>query len=127
MAKETEPSQSWTAEQMTKRIANLSPWGSMRHATKHVSATITHARKLSEAEDLQDRLRIHAEHVKMHIDLFNARAKELGDAAAVAGNLIGAVVSQLHWHKHLSDMARNSPTHKETGGEGRKRNWRPVP
>jgi hypothetical protein len=116
-----------TAEHLTKRMANLSPWGSMHHATKHVAAALTHVQKLSQATDLQDRLRIHAEHVKTHVDLFNERAKELSDAVAVASNLIGGVVSHLHWHKHLGDMARNSPTYeqtgKETGGKGRKRNW----
>jgi hypothetical protein len=129
MAKQTGPSQpktgmtEQTAGQVTKRIANLSPWGSMHHATKHVAAAFRHAQSLSQATDLHDRLRIHAEHVKTHIDLFNERAKELSDAVAVASNFIGTVVSQVHWHKHLSDMARNSPTYKETGGKGRKRNW----
>jgi hypothetical protein len=130
VAEETEPS-SAQAKQTDKRIvhrmANLSPWGSMHHATKHVNAAVTFAQKLSQARDLQDRARIHAEHMKTHIDLFNERARELSDAMAAAGNLVGAVVSHLHWHTRLNEMARNSPTYKQTGEEGQKRTWSPEP
>jgi hypothetical protein len=90
----------------------------MHHATKHVAAALTFTQKLSQATDLDDRMRIHAEHAQTHIDLFNERAKELGDAMAVAGNFVGAIVSQLRLHAHLGEMARKSSAHKAADREG---------
>jgi len=115
------------AEQMLKRVAKLTPWGIMHHAQRHVAAAFTFAQKLSQADDLQDRMRIHSEHAKMHFDLFNERAKELSDAMAVASNLVGAVVSQLHVHKQQSDMERKSATRKASGGEGQTPSSNPGP
>lgn len=108
MAKETERF-TWTR------------WG-MSHATKHASAVSTYAQKLSQAADLHDRVKAHAEFVQMHIDMCNERAKVLSDTVAAVGNVMGAFVSILHRRKLLDDMVRNSPTHGETGGEERKRN-----
>ena len=130
MAKETGPSQhraeaaNRTAEQMMKGAVNLTPWGSMHRATKHVAAALTFAQKLSQATDLNDRMRIHAEHAQMHLDLFNERAKELGDAMAVASNLVGAVASQMRLHKQLGETARKSSEHKPAEGEGHARGSR---
>lgn len=124
MAKETGPSQpragtaERTAEQMMKGAASLTPWGIMHHATKHFTAALTFTQKLGQATDLQDRMRIHAEHAQMHIDLFNERAKQLGDAMAVASNLVNAVASQLRLHKQLGETARRSSAHKPPEGEG---------
>jgi hypothetical protein len=115
------------AEQMLKQVANLTPWGIMQHARRHIAAAFTFTQKLSQAADLQDRVRIHAEHAKMHIDLFNELAKELSDAMAVASNLVGAVVSQLHVHKHQSDMERKSATRKSSGGAGQTPSSNPGP
>jgi hypothetical protein len=103
MAKETEPF-TWTG------------WG-MRHATKHAHAASTYAQKLSQAADLHDRVKAHAEFVQMHIDMCNERAKVLSDAVAAAGNFMGAFVSILHRRKLLDDMVRNSTTSKEAAGE----------
>jgi hypothetical protein len=103
------------AEQMLKRVLSLTPWGIMHHATKHVAAAVTFTHKLSQAADLQDRMKIHAEHAKMHVDLMNDRAKELSDTMAVAGNIIGAIVQQLHVYKNLTDMARKASTQQPTG------------
>lgn len=103
---------------MMKGAANLTPWGIMHHATKHVAAALTFTQKLSQATDLHDRMRIHAEHAQMHIDLFNERAKHLGEAMAVASNLVGAVASQMRLHQQLGGTARKSSAHKPTEGEG---------
>jgi hypothetical protein len=125
MAKETGPSEhrtrtaDQTAEQMMKGVANLTPWGIMHHATKHVAAALTFTQKLSQATDLHDRMRIHAEHAQMHMDLFNERAKHLGDAMAVASNLVGTVASQMRLHKHLGQTAGKSSEHKPTEDESR--------
>jgi Phasin protein len=124
MAKETGPTQhrtrtaDQTAEQMMKGVANLIPMGMIHHATKHVTAALTFTRKLSQATDVHDRMKIHAEHAQMHLDLFHERAKELTEAMAVAGNFMGAVVSQMRLHKNLGDMARKSSAHKSAEGEG---------
>lgn len=123
MAKETGSSQhrtrtaDQTAEQMTKGVANLIPMGMMHHATKHVAAALTFTQKLSQATDVHDRMRIHAEHAQTHIDLFNELAKELTEAIAVAGNFMGAVVSQMRLHRNLGDMARKSSARKSAEGE----------
>jgi hypothetical protein len=123
MAKETGHSQPRTetadqaAEQMIKTVLNLTPWGIMHHARKHVAAAFTFTQKIGQASDLQDRMRVHAEHAQMHIDLFNERAKELSDVMAVAGNLMGAVVGQLHRHKNIRDMERKSSAHKPADDE----------
>jgi hypothetical protein len=97
-------------------------WG-MSHATKHATATSTYVQKLSQAADMHDRFKAHAEFVHMHIDMCNERAKVLSDAVAVAGNLMGAFVSILHRRKLLDEMAtRNSSTPRDTGGEEPKGN-----
>lgn len=112
MAEEKERFQSWTgmraqtAEQMMKAVANLSPWAMMGHATKHIAAVFTHTQKLSQAAGLHDRMKIHAEHAQMHIDLFQERAKELSEAMEVASNLVGAVASQFRLHKHLGEATK---------------------
>jgi hypothetical protein len=114
MAKKPEPF-TWTG------------WG-ISHATRHANAATTYAQKLSQAADLRDRLRAHAEFVHMHIDMCNERAKLLNEAVAVAGNLMGGFVSILHRSKLLDEMvtrnspASSSPTSSETGAETRKRN-----
>ena len=124
MAKETGSSQhrtataDQTAEQMMKGVANLIPLGTINHATKHVAATLTFTQKLSQATDVHDRMRIHAEHAQMHLNLFHERAKELTEAMAVVGNFMGAVVQQMRLHKNLGDMARKSSAHKSAEGEG---------
>jgi hypothetical protein len=76
---------------------------------------------------LYDVARIQAEFTQMQINMFNERAKELSDGVAAASNLVGALFSLLRWREVLHDMARNSPTYIETGGEGTKRNWSAVP
>src|SRR6201982_3491275 len=99
MAKETGSSehqtgtgdQTQTAEKIIKGVANLIPMGMLNHAKDHATAAFTFTKKLSQATDVHDRMRIHAEHAQMHIELFNERAKHLGDAMAVARNLVGAV------------------------------------
>jgi hypothetical protein len=104
-------------------------WG-VSHATRHANAAATYAQKLSQATDLQDRLRAHAEFVHMYVDMCNDRAKLLNEAVAVAGNLMGAFVSILHRGKLLEDIAaRNAPassshTRSETHPEKPKRNRR---
>jgi hypothetical protein len=111
MAKETETEPfTWTG------------WG-MSHAIKHATAASTYLQKLSQARDVDDRVKAHTEFVQMHVDMCNERAKKLSEAVAAAGNFMGAFVSLLQHRKHLDDLARNSPTYKETGREGRKRNW----
>jgi len=113
MAKKPEPF-TWTG------------WGAS-HATRHAHAAATYAQKLSQATDLHDRLRAHAEFVQMHVDMCNERAKLLNEAVTVAGNLMGAFVSILHRGKLLEDIAaRNAPaasshTTSEAGEQPRKR------
>jgi hypothetical protein len=113
MAKEAEPF-TWTG------------WG-MNHAKKHTTAASTYLHKLSQAGDLHDRAKAHAEFVQMHIDMCNERATKLSEAVAAASNFMGAFVSLLQRRQHLDDLARNSPSYKETGREGRKRNWSAEP
>ncbi len=108
---------------MTKQVT---AWG-MDHATKHVKAASTYVQKLSQAADVHDRVHAHAEFVHRHIEMCHERAKVLTDAVAAASNFMGACVSMLHWNKHLRDMARTSPTYKETGGEGQRRDWSAGP
>jgi hypothetical protein len=118
---------------------SASPWG-MSYATlaiaariattsaaENVTAVFTLLQKLSQAAGLQDLARIQAEFVQMQTDMFNERAKELGDAVAAASNLMGAFVSLSRWRDVLHDMARNSPTYVVTGEEERTRNWSAIP
>jgi len=93
-------------------------WG-VSHATRHANAAATYAQKLSQATDLHDRLRAHAEFVHMYVDMCNERAKLLNEAVTVAGNLMGAFVSILHRGKFLEDIAaRNAPAASaHTSGE----------
>jgi hypothetical protein len=104
-------------------------WG-ISHTTKHANAATTYAQKLSQATDVHDRLRAHAEFVHMHVDMWNDRAKFLSDAVAAAGNLMGAFVSILQRRKLFDDMAARNlrapspPPSSETGVEKRKRNRR---
>jgi hypothetical protein len=116
---------------MAKRPERFSwtGWG-VSHATRHANAAATYAQKLSQATDLHDRFRAHAEFVHMYVDMCNERAKLLNDAVAVAGNLMGAFVSILHRGKFLEDIAaRNAPaasshTPSESHAERPKRNRR---
>jgi hypothetical protein len=116
---------------MAKRPERFSwtGWG-VSHATRHANAAATYAQKLSQATDLHDRFRAHAEFVHMYVDMCNERAKLLNDAVAVAGNLMGAFVSILHRGKFLEDIAaRNAPaasshTPSENHAERPKRNRR---
>lgn len=123
MAKKTGHSQPRTetadqaAEQMIKSVLNLTPFGIMHHATKHVAAAFTFAQQLTQAADLHDRVRIHAEHAQKHIDLFNDRAKELSDVMAVASNFAGAMVQQLRLHQRYADMTRKPSAHKPADDE----------
>jgi Phasin protein len=125
MAKETGHSQhrtrtaDQTTGQMMKGVANLTPLGIMHHATKHVTAALTFTQKLSQAKDLHDRMRIHAEHAQTHIELFNERAKHLGDAMAMASNLVSTVAAQMRLQKHFGETAGESSEHKPTEDEGR--------
>ena len=125
---------SWLQNNMS-----ASPWG-MGYATlaiaariastsvaENVTAGFTFVQKLSQAASLQDVARIQAEFTQMQINMFDERAKELSDGVAVASNLVGALFSLLRWREVLHDMARNSPTYIEAGGEGTKRNWSAVP
>ncbi len=89
-----------TAEQMTERtqeaIANYfswlqntmhaCPWGNtdlnkklMSYATETVIAPLSFVQKLSQAKNLEDVVKIQTEFVKAQTDLFNERAKELGE------------------------------------------------
>ena len=89
-----------TAEQMTERtqeaVANYftwlqnamsaSPWGNtdlnkklMSYATENVTAACGLTQQLSQARNLEDVAKIQTEFVKTQMDLFNQRAKELGE------------------------------------------------
>jgi hypothetical protein len=83
-----------TGEQLTARTQdyfvwvqnNLLPWGNadlnkklMNYATEAVMAPCTFAQKLSQAKNFEDVVRIQSEFVKIQTDLFNERAKELGE------------------------------------------------
>jgi hypothetical protein len=116
-----------------------SPWG-MGYATlaiaariastsvaENVTAGFTFVQKLSQAASLQDVVRIQAEFTQMQINMFDEHAKELGVGVAAASNLGGAVFSLLRWREALREMARQSPTYIETGGEGTRRDWSAVP
>jgi hypothetical protein len=123
MAKEAGPSQHQSqtadqaAEQMMKTVLNLTPFGIMHHATKHFAAAFTFAQRLTQATDLLDRARIHAEHAQSHINLFNERAKELSAMMAVAGNFAGAMVEQLRLHQQYTDITRRPSAQQATGGQ----------
>jgi hypothetical protein len=113
----TGPADQTAAEQILKGAANLIPMGMMHHAKNHATATFEFTKKLSQAKDIHDRVRIHAEHAQAHVNLFNERAKELTEMMGVVANFVGAVVSQYRLHKNLGDMARQSSAHKAADTE----------
>jgi hypothetical protein len=109
----------WGAGHPAKHVTG---WG-MSHATKHAEAVSAYVQKLSQATDVHDRLNAHASFVHMQIEMCQERAKVLHDAVAAASNLMGAWVSLLRWHGHLSNIAQNSPAYKESGGTKQKRQF----
>jgi hypothetical protein len=89
-----------TSEQITERAEaamgnyfswfqnamSASPWGQMElnqkllsYATETVSASVTFTQRLSQAKDLEDAIKIQMEFVKAQMEVFNQRAKELGE------------------------------------------------
>jgi hypothetical protein len=107
MAKETPPF-TWTG------------WG-LTQAADYATAASTYLQNLSQAKDLQERALAHSKFVKMQIEKCDERAKGLSDALAAANNFVGGFVSLFQLHKDLDEQARNSPTDRKTGGNGRKR------
>lgn len=104
-----------TAEQMTGRTQeaitsyfawlqnamSASPWGDtdltkklMTYASETATAPCAFAQKLSQAKNLEEAIKIQTEFVKTQTDLFNERAKELGDICTkmttVAAKTFGA-------------------------------------
>jgi hypothetical protein len=104
---------------------NLNSW-LLSRATERMSAASIFINKLSRAADLQEVVKIQCEFVQTQMTMLNSRTKEIGDAVAVATNLAGAFVSILNWQKVLEDLARNSPTYRQTGGNERIRIWSAV-
>jgi hypothetical protein len=107
MAKETPPF-TWTG------------WG-LTQAADCATAASTYLQNLSQAKDLQERALAHSKFVKMQIEKYDERAKGLSDALAAANNFVGCFVQLIQHYKQLDELARNSPTDRETGGNGRKR------
>lgn len=50
----------------------------MSYATESVSAYVEHTRRLSQAKNVEDAVKIQTEFVQAQMELFNQRAKELG-------------------------------------------------
>jgi hypothetical protein len=96
------------------------------HANKRVGAASIYLSKLSRATDLQEIAKIQMEYMQMRMLMFNDLTKEAGDAVSVASNLLGGFISLLNWQKILEDLARNSPTYRQTGGSERVRTWSAV-
>lgn len=65
---------------------SASPWANvelnrklMSYATESVSAYADHTQRLSQAKNLEDAAKIQTEFVQAQMELFNQRAKELGE------------------------------------------------
>jgi hypothetical protein len=68
---------------------SASPWANMElnrklmsYATESVSAYVEHTQRLSQARNLEDAAKIQTEFVQAQIEVFNQRAKELGEIYA---------------------------------------------
>jgi hypothetical protein len=93
----------------------------LNHATKHVNAASAYMHKLSQAADMHDRAKAHAEFVQMHLEMGQERTQMLSEVVTFAGNLIGSFVGLLQQHQLLDQMARKSPEYSEVGAEERRR------
>ena len=100
-------------------------WGLIQ-AADCATAASTYFQNLSQAKDLQERALAHSKFVKMRIEKYDERAKELSDALAAANNFVGCFVLLFQRLIDLDKMARNSPTDTKTDGNGPKRPKRPV-
>jgi hypothetical protein len=108
------------------RVMNLNS-RLLTYPTQRVNAASSFLSKLSQAADLQEVVKTHMEHAHMRMLMFHDLTKEIGDAVAASTNLLGAFASLLNWQKVLGDLARNSPTYRQTGGNERMRIWSAVP
>jgi hypothetical protein len=112
MAKDTEPPFTWTG------------WG-LKEAANQATAVCTYLQNLSQAADVNDRVKVHTEFVHNQMQMFNDRAKAMSEAVAKASDFMGVFVSLLQRRKQFEDMVRNSPTYgaggdeTKRGGEGR--------
>jgi hypothetical protein len=68
---------------------SASPWANielnrklMSYATESVSAYVEHTQRLSQAKNIDDAVKIQTEFVQAQIEVFNQRAKELGEIYA---------------------------------------------
>ncbi len=68
---------------------SASPWANMElnrklmsYVTESVSAYVEHTQRLSQAKNFEDAVKIQTEFVQAQMELFNQRAKELGDIYA---------------------------------------------
>lgn len=93
----------------------------MDHANRHATAASTYLQKLSQAAHPHDRVKAHAEFVKMHLEMCNERAELLNAAVAAANNFMGTFVQVLQKRKDLDDMVRTSPKRKRRSTKARRR------
>ena len=77
MAKDTKPPFTWTG------------WG-LKEAANHATAVSTYLQNLSQAADVNDRVKVHTEFVHNQMKMFKDRAKVLGNAVAEASNFFAA-------------------------------------
>jgi Phasin protein len=94
-----------------------------QRVTEHMNDAVTLVQKVTQARDLHDVVRVHAEFVQKKIDMFNGRAKELNEVMTTVSHALGAFVSVLQLRKVLDDTARNSPKYTASSEHGRRRTW----
>jgi hypothetical protein len=64
----------WTNMELNKKL--------MSYATETMSAYAAHTQQLSQVKDIQDAAMVQIEFVKTRMEIFNQRAKELGEIYA---------------------------------------------
>jgi hypothetical protein len=87
----TERTQAWIVDYFgsLQNALSASPWTNlelnkklMSYASETVSSYVAHTQQLSQAKNIQDAAMIQIEFVKTRMELFNQRARELGEIYA---------------------------------------------
>jgi hypothetical protein len=93
----------------------------MDHVNRHVTAASTYLQKLSQAAHPRDRVKAHAEFVKMHLEMCKERTELLNAAVARANNFMGNFVQVLQKRNVLDELVRTSPKRKRRSTKARRR------
>lgn len=80
----------------------------LNRATDHAEAVYVYLDKLKRAKDMQGRMLVHTEFLKMRMEKYNGHIKTAGDALQLTQTIVGAVVSIFRHKENIEEMAQRN-------------------